>query len=199
MGSSSICWLQAMKPLHHQCPSNTFIPLPSCWTYWRGTPTQAPRAARCWSMVRPVGSSTFGASGAAWTGGPLVVCTALCTSPPRLLATSVKPPPSQFLCATARCAAGQRHRTRGEHVCTLVELPPAARCCTRASHVPRAPALPRHIQAITTAALLKLPRDMPKSSKLARVDAVLEELDLERCQVWGAPWGLAGGQRGSPA
>lgn len=40
-------------------------------------------------------------------------------------------------------------------------------------------------EAITTAALLKLPRRMPAAEKRARVDGVLAELELEGCQVPG--------------
>lgn len=43
-------------------------------------------------------------------------------------------------------------------------------------------------EAITTAALLKLPRRMPAAEKRARVDGVLAELDLEGCQVGGWCW-----------
>lgn len=38
-------------------------------------------------------------------------------------------------------------------------------------------------EAITTAALLKLPRTMPAAEKRAHVDGVLADLDLETCQV----------------
>lgn len=38
-------------------------------------------------------------------------------------------------------------------------------------------------EAITTAALLKLPRSMPAAEKRARVDSVLADLELEGCQV----------------
>ena len=40
-------------------------------------------------------------------------------------------------------------------------------------------------EAITTAALLKLPRSMPAAEKRARVDSVLADLELEGCQVCG--------------
>jgi hypothetical protein len=37
-------------------------------------------------------------------------------------------------------------------------------------------------EALSISALLKLPRSMTKAEKLARVDAVLKELELEDCQ-----------------
>lgn len=50
-------------------------------------------------------------------------------------------------------------------------------------------------EAITTAALLKMPRAMPAAEKRARVDGVLADLDLEGCQVGGwviLPWVVVG-------
>lgn len=56
-------------------------------------------------------------------------------------------------------------------------------------------------EAITTAALLKLPRSLSRAEKLTRVDDVLKELDLEKCQntligdeLIGLK-GISGGQR----
>ncbi|KAI7840867.1 hypothetical protein COHA_005397 [Chlorella ohadii] len=56
-------------------------------------------------------------------------------------------------------------------------------------------------EAITTSALLKLPRSMPTAEKVARVDGILKELDLEGCQhtLIGDEMlhvkGISGGQR----
>ncbi|PRW59820.1 ABC ATP-binding isoform 1 [Chlorella sorokiniana] len=56
-------------------------------------------------------------------------------------------------------------------------------------------------EAITTSALLKLPRSMPAAEKVARVDGILKDLDLEGCQhtLIGDEMlhmkGISGGQR----